>query len=279
MGEIFLKTILVDDMLLDLRLFELKCADMPDFEIVGKFTDPTQAVDYVREHDVDFALLDIDMPGMDGIELAKRLRQLRSDIIIVFATAHPRFAVEALKMKADYIIFKPFDQEDIEDVLERAKLFRRRQKKRIYFHTFGAFDMQVDKKPVRFRSARAKELMALCVFRNGHPVSIHEIVESLWGEDAAAAPEKTGYRRVIKDLTDTLADCGAEDLLVRERGSLYVQMDLADSDYQRFMKGSIEACCQFQGEFMSQYSWAESAIYALQERKHIMLAGYKAGQE
>ena len=33
-----MKTILVDDMLLDLQLFELKCADMPDFEIVGKFT-------------------------------------------------------------------------------------------------------------------------------------------------------------------------------------------------------------------------------------------------
>mgnify|MGYP002236740465 CR=1 FL=1 len=48
---------------------------------------------------VDFALLDIDMPGMDGIHLAQALRRLRSDIIIVFATAHPKFAVEALKMK------------------------------------------------------------------------------------------------------------------------------------------------------------------------------------
>ena len=37
-----MKTILVDDMLLDLQLFELKCADMPDFEIVGKFTNPLQ---------------------------------------------------------------------------------------------------------------------------------------------------------------------------------------------------------------------------------------------
>ena len=39
------------------------------------------------------------MPGMDGIHLAQALRRLRSDIIIVFATAHPKFAVEALKMK------------------------------------------------------------------------------------------------------------------------------------------------------------------------------------
>ena len=115
-----MKTILVDDMLLDLQLFELKCADMPDFEIVGKFTDPNAAIEYAAGHVVDFALLDIDMPGMDGIHLAQALRRLRSDIIIVFATAHPKFAVEALKMKADYIIFKPFDREDIAEAIAWA---------------------------------------------------------------------------------------------------------------------------------------------------------------
>ena len=123
-----MKTILVDDMILDLQLFELKCADMPDFEIVGKFTDPLAAIAFAESNVVDFAVLDIDMPGMNGMELARRLREIRSDIIIVFATAHPKFAVDALKMKADYVVFKPFDREDIMDVLERAKLFRQRQK-------------------------------------------------------------------------------------------------------------------------------------------------------
>ena len=245
-----MKTILVDDMLLDLQLFELKCADLPDFEIVGKFTDPAQAVEYAGSHEVDFALLDIDMPGMSGIELARRLRRLRSDMIIVFATAHPKFAVDALRMKADYMIFKPFDQEDIADVMERAKLFRQRQRKRVRFQTFGPFEMLVEGKPVHFRSGKAKELLALCVYREGRPVSIHEMVEFLWGENSTISTENTGYRRTIKEL--------------------------ADSDYQDFMNGSAEACCAFQGEFMQQYSWAESAVYALQERKALLLAGKTA---
>ena len=263
-----MKTILVDDMLLDLQLFELKCADMPDFEIVGKFTDPNAAIEYAAGHVVDFALLDIDMPGMDGIHLAQALRRLRSDIIIVFATAHPKFAVEALKMKADYIIFKPFDREDIADVMERAKLLRRRQCKRIHFHTFGAFDMLVDGEPVHFRSGKAKELMALCVYRDGRPVSIHEIVENLWGENA----DGTGYRRTIKELADTLRDYGAEEMFLRSRGSLRVRMDLADSDFQAFMSGDEDAICQFQGVFMQQYSWAEPMVCTLQEKKELMLA-------
>lgn len=266
-----MKTILVDDMLLDLQLFELKCADMPDFEIVGKFTDPDQAIAYAAGHVVDFALLDIDMPGMNGMELAQRLRQIRGDIIIVFATAHPKFAVDALRMKADYMIFKPFDREDIADVMERAKLLRRRQSKRFFFRTFGSFDMLVDGEPVRFRSAKAKELMALCLYRQGCPVSIHEIVECLWGEEAARA-DSTGYRRTIKELTDTLRDCAAEELILRARGSLQLRLELVDSDYQRFLEGDEDAICHFQGDFLRQYSWAEPMIYTLQEKKQLMLA-------
>ena len=48
-----MKTILVDDMLLDLQLLELKCADMPDFEIIGKFTDPQEAVAFAQQNVVD----------------------------------------------------------------------------------------------------------------------------------------------------------------------------------------------------------------------------------
>lgn len=267
-----MKTILVDDMILDMELFDLKCANMPDFEIVGKFTDPEQAVAYAAEHPVDFAMLDIDMPGMNGIELAKKLRVLHRDIVIVFATAYTKYAVEALRMKADYIIFKPFDREDITDVLDRAKLLHGRQQKRIRFHTLGVFDMLVDGKPVRFRSSKAKELMALCVFRNGCSVSIHDMIEYLWGEDADVNINKTGYRRTIKELTDTLRDYGAAEVFQRERGFVRVRMEAADSDYQDFMNGDQDACCLFQGMYMQQYSWAESGIYALQERKELMLS-------
>lgn len=267
-----MKTIIVDDMLLDIQLLELKCADMPDIEIIGKFTDPQEAVAFAKQNAVDFALLDIDMPGMNGMDLARNLRAIRSDIIIVFVTAHPKFAVDALKMKADYIIFKPYDREDMEDVLERAKLLHQRQKKRFYFHTFGDFDMFIDGKPIHFRSGKAKELMALCVFREGRPVSIHDMIEHLWGEDAAATPENTGYRRTIKELSDTLKAYGAEELFARERGSLRVKMELADSDLQDFMNGKKDALCSFQGAYMQQYSWAEEGIYALVERKQMMLS-------
>lgn len=266
-----MKTILVDDMMLDMQLFEIKCKDLPDFEIVGKFTEPKEALAYAQKNDVEFALLDIDMPGMSGIELAQNLRRIRKDIIIVFVTAHPKFAVEALKMKADYMVFKPFDQADIADVLERAKLLVRRQKKRYYFQTFGAFEMTIDGELVRFRSGKAKELMALCVFKEGYPISIHEMVEYLWENDSTLN-YGAGYRRTIKELTDTLKDYGAEELLKRSRGSIQIKIELVDSDFADFMNGNVDAICKFQGEFMSQYSWAETMNYRLREKKEMFSA-------
>ncbi|MEE1086060.1 MAG: response regulator [Schaedlerella sp.] len=265
-----MKTILVDDMMLDMQLFEIKCKDLSDFEIIGKFTDPLEALSFAKNNDVEFALLDIDMPGMNGIELAHNLRQLRRDIIIVFVTAHPKFAVEALKMKADYMIFKPFNHEDISDVLERAKLLVRRQKKRFYFQTFGTFEMSVEGKLVKFKSAKSKELMALCVFREGYPISIHEMVDYLW-EDESTLNYGAGYRRTIKELADTLKEYGADELLQRSRGSIQINIELADSDYIDFMNGDIDAICKFQGDFMQQYSWAETMVYRLLEKKELFL--------
>lgn len=273
-----MKTILVDDMMLDLQLFEMKCADLPEFEIVGKFTSPLEAVEFAKSNVVDFAVLDIDMPGINGMELAQRLRDIRGDMVIVFATAHMEYAVDALKIKADYIIFKPFDRYDIEDVLERAKLLRQRQKKKYYFQTFGLFDLRIHGVPVYFRSSKAKELLALCVYRDGQAVSNYELIEKLWGDDFADNPERTGYRRLIKELTDTLKQYDAEEILIRKRGSIRIRKDIVDSDYFDALLGDAEVCLSFQGEFMKQYSWAEEAVFGLYERKRVVLAGLAKNQ-
>jgi two-component SAPR family response regulator len=264
-----MKTILVDDMILDMRLFELKCADMPDFEIVAKFTDSCEALEYAKHNVVEFALLDIDMPGMNGMELAANIRTLWPSVVIVFVTAHPRYAVDALRMKADYVVFKPFDRDDISDVLERAKLLQIRQEKRVHFHTFGYFEMLVENRPIHFHSAKAKELMALCVYYEGRCVSIYDIIEHLWEGSDTKSTDNTGYRRTIKELRDTLQDCHSEDIFVRERGNCRIRRELVSCDYYDFWNGNPEVLARFDGKFMSDYAWAESAIFQMCERKKL----------
>ena len=131
--------------------------------------------------------------------------------------------------------------------------------------------MLVENRPVRFRSAKAKELMALCVFYEGRCVSIYDIIEHLWEGSDTKSTDNTGYRRTIKELRDTLQDYRAEDIFVRERGNCRIRRELVSCDFYDFWDGKSDAVSRFDGRFMSEYAWAEDAIYQMCEKKKSIL--------
>lgn len=259
-----MRVILVDDEPLSLDLFRIECGNMPGFEVVGLFDNAADALSYAQSHPVDFALLDIDMPEMNGIELARRLRAYRPEMVIIFVTAHPEYAADAIHVKADFVVFKPYEREDILDALERARLLSERQKKRVYFRTFGHFDMFVEGQLVSFKSAKAKELLALCLSRMGGEVTIHEMVSILW---SGTGDQGLGYRTTIKALTDALKEVGAEKLLRRKRSVLSLDMNEFDSDLSDFVARRGDAMNAYHGEFMQQYPWAKPMAEKLNAEK------------
>ena len=259
-----MRVILVDDEPLSLELFKIECGNMPGFDVVGFFSNPLDALEFAQKSPVDFALLDIDMPEMSGIELARRLRSARPGMIVIFVTAHPEYAADAIHAKADFVVFKPYEREDIIDALERARLLSERQKKRIRFRTFGHFDMFVDGKLVNFKSAKAKELLALCVSRMGGEVTIYEMVDTLW---SGTGDQGLGYRTTIKALADALKDHGAEKLLKRKRSVVYLDMEEFDCDLYDFKAGKADAVNAYHGEFMQQYAWAKPIAEELAAEK------------
>ena len=196
--------------------------------------------------------------------MSRRLRLCRPDMVIIFVTAHPEYAADAIHAKADFVVFKPYEREDILDALERARLLSERQKKRIHFRTFGHFDMFVDGKLVNFKSSKAKELLALCVSRLGGEVTIYEMVDTLW---SGTGDQGLGYRTTIKALADILKDAGAEKLLKRKRSVLYLDTDEFDCDLSDFKAGKPEALNAYHGEFMQQYSWAQATADELSAEK------------
>lgn len=71
--------------------------------------------------DLDLLLLDIEMPGMDGMELAKRLRQAGEGIGIIFVTGNPDFALEGYDLEAVSYIMKPVRRERLRTALDRGR--------------------------------------------------------------------------------------------------------------------------------------------------------------
>ena len=103
-----------------------------NFRVVEKFYDGYSAYNYLQQNHVDLILSDIKMPGMDGIELAKKLAGQDRKEVIVFVSAYRdfEFARKALEYGVCYYFLKPFTYREIKEKLEQIKsLIQKRQAK------------------------------------------------------------------------------------------------------------------------------------------------------
>lgn len=262
-----MKTIVVDDEELSLRQFELECSQVPEIELAGTFTNPLEALEYARKNPVDFALLDIEMPQMKGIELAQKLRELKPDIIIIFVSAYSEYVIEALKKRFDYYVLKPYSQEDILSALKRARLLSRGQKKAVFLRTFGRFDVFVEERLVKFSNAKSKELLAVCVDHMGGQVSMEEAVDKLWPDKNYDSRVKALYRKAVIDVHKTLDTYGAGSIFCNFRGGCYLDEKEVTCDYFEYLKDGEGSGYVYEQEYMFDYGWAEETNARLQNMK------------
>ncbi|MDO4540300.1 MAG: response regulator [Syntrophomonadaceae bacterium] len=259
-----MKTILVDDELWAMSRFERECAKDPMFDVMGMFDQPTDALEYARHNRVDFALLDIEMQEINGLALGVMLRELHPDIIIIYVTAYSRYSLDAMKMKADYFILKPYNLEDVKDALQRAKLLSARQDKPIVIKTFGHFEVFVNGKPVYFSSAKAKELLAVLVDRQGGIITAEELLSLMWEDRPHDDNSLSLCRKAAYRLRRTLEEAGIAELLAEEKNGRRIRPELVECDYYRFLAGDEAARRQFGGIYMANYSWGETTLAALE---------------
>ena len=104
-----MRVMIVDDERLALRQFVMETEDIPDIEVAGAFSNPLQALEYLKENPVEAVFLDIEMPELNGIILAEKMRELYSDLVVIFITGYEQYTLDALKVKADYYMTKPYD--------------------------------------------------------------------------------------------------------------------------------------------------------------------------
>jgi DNA-binding LytR/AlgR family response regulator len=81
---------------------------------------PTEALRMLKEREIDAVFLDIQMPGLDGIELASVLARFKNAPAVVFVTAHEKHAVEAFELDAVDYVLKPVRQERIAEAIRRV---------------------------------------------------------------------------------------------------------------------------------------------------------------
>lgn len=96
------------------------CADQLPVDIVGEVSNGLEAINRVQDSPVDVVLLDIRMPGMDGLECAAHLNRLAAPPAIIFSTAYDAYACQAFDLNAVDYLLKPVRADRLVRALSRA---------------------------------------------------------------------------------------------------------------------------------------------------------------
>ncbi|HHV16119.1 MAG TPA: response regulator transcription factor [Gelria sp.] len=156
------KILIVDDDERDRIILRYVLEQIKGVEIVGEAVHGLEALMLCQEKEVDLVFLDINMPEMDGLETARKLKQLKNVPLFAFITINKDLAVDAFELEAlDYIV-KPIEQNRIELTIERARqhlgdqeimeeMINTSVKERINFilDRYNNYGLYSDKLPVR----------------------------------------------------------------------------------------------------------------------------------
>jgi len=94
----------------------------PEIDLVGQGKNGVEALNLIKEHSPDLVFLDVQMPGLDGFGVIKKLADRKMRVPhIVFATAYDHYAVQAFDVNAVDYVLKPFDKPRIAKAISRAK--------------------------------------------------------------------------------------------------------------------------------------------------------------
>jgi two-component system LytT family response regulator/two-component system response regulator LytT len=117
-----LTTIVVDDEQLACEELSFLLKDFPEVEVIATGSNGLQALELIQTLDPELVFLDVNMPGLDGIGVVRRLREKGIDPPhFIFVTAYDQYAVEAFRLEAMDYLLKPLDKGRLAETIDRAR--------------------------------------------------------------------------------------------------------------------------------------------------------------
>ncbi len=202
--------------------------------------------------------------GVDGMgeelgELIRGLRNLKEPPMICLTGDRIEDSVYVYHYKCQGFLKSPYQKEEVEEVIETMNLLSSRRKK-IEIRTFGNFDVFVNDRPILFRNAKAKELLAMCVDRKGGVIKSGDAIEELWPEREYDERTKRLYRKAVIYLHKTMEQYGIPTFFVTRRGMCRVNTDGVKCDYYDFLSDPKGMLYTLTGEYMKEYEWSETTL-------------------
>lgn len=248
-----MRIIAVDDEKIALEALSSAIKAIVAEDEVVSFRYPEDALEYAKQNLCDIAFLDIEMVGMNGVDLATELKRYNNEINIVFCTGYGHYRDAAFDLHASGYLMKPITPEKVKRELEnlRRPIY---EKKKLKVQTFGNFEVYADGKPLAFKYRRTKELFAYLVDRVGAMCTVGEIIGILFEDEGG---REDYFQKLRRDLLSTLEEVGCSSAIIHKRGMLGIVVTELQCDYYDYLNNKKDLATSYFGEYMSQYSFAE----------------------
>ena len=254
-----MRILAVDDEPLALGLLVRSIQEACPAAQISKFQSGHEALQALENAQFDVAFLDIHMRGINGLTLAKQIKDLNPKCNLIFVTGYSEYASDALSLRASGYIHKPVSPEAIAEELRDLRhpvavltntLLRVR--------CFGNFDVfSSSGELIKFNRTKAKELFAYLVYRRGSSCSTRELAAVLFEDSEYSTKQMLYLQKIISSMMQTLREHHVADVVHKTYNAISLNDEAVDCDYFRFLKMDVPSINAYAGEFMTQYSWAE----------------------
>ncbi len=198
-----LNTIIVDDSSICANMLHDVCNSLFYLDL-HCFTNPVDAVNYSRNSKVNIALLDIDMPEINGLKLSQILKNINPHTYLICVSSNEECIKDANYLNVDKYIFKPFNVDILAEHIENA--FNLKNSHTLScVKTNDGFNFLCGDTPIDFSCKKAKELFSLCVSHMGDIVNLDTAITVLWPDKCVDENSKKLYRKTISSIKSTLS--------------------------------------------------------------------------
>ena len=283
-----IRAILVDDEPLALQFLEKKLSDLGTVEVVKSFSTGNHVLKEMKQLDFQVAFLDIEMPGLNGINLAELIQEWNPDIQIVFVTASREYAIQAFDLHSiDYLV-KPILNNRLEKTIARIQkrqpiedqqiIIQQDNSPSIEVICFSEFSVYSHGKPVKWKTAKAKELFAFLITNLNTQVNRDTLIDLLW-PDNDYQKAKIQLHTSISYLRKTLESLGYTKVLNFFNQSYALELPNLQSDAIKFeqlitdhkvvnqtnIQAFEQAIQNYNGNYMEKnhYEWATTHAQSL----------------
>ncbi len=185
-----MRVVLIDDERLALEHLGKRLGEIAGIEVIGKYSDPYIGLKGIKNEQPDAVFLDIEMPGVNGLDLAKEMKQSLPNVKIIFTTAYREYAVDAFEVSADDYLLKPIMKERLIKTINRLLGTSEKSEdcsSRIMVCCFHKLHFKIDEKKsevidVYWRTTKAREVFAYLLHHRAGFVRKVELLEHFWPE-------------------------------------------------------------------------------------------------